>query len=73
MNQPETLLDSAERVLALLKEHQTDALVIGAVALAAHHYVRFTEDLDLATNADSLTFRKIAAALVGPRDLAQSK
>lgn len=63
MNQPETLLDSAERVLALLKEHQTDALVIGAVALAAHHYVRFTEDLDLATNADSLTFRKIAAAL----------
>jgi hypothetical protein len=63
MNPPETLLDAAECVLAVLKEFQTEAVVIGAVALAAHQYVRFTEDLDLALNADPRTFRDIAAAL----------
>jgi hypothetical protein len=63
MNRPETLLDDAERVLATLGGFQIDAIVIGAVALAAHHYVRFTEDLDLAMNADRQTFRDIAEAL----------
>lgn len=52
-NHPESLLAAAESVLAVLREFQTDALVIGAVALAAHRYVRFTEDIDLATNADA--------------------
>ncbi len=65
MSHPETLLDAAESVLEVLKEFQTDAVVIGAVALAAHHYVRFTEDLDLAMNADRSTFRNIAEALRG--------
>lgn len=63
MNHPETLLDAAESVLAVLREFQTDAVVIGAVALAAHHYVRFTEDLDLAMNVDRPTLRDIAEAL----------
>jgi hypothetical protein len=63
MNRPETLLDAAESVLAVLREFQTDAVVIGAVALAAHHYVRFTEDLDLAVNAERPTFRDIAEGL----------
>ncbi|MGB0578728.1 MAG: hypothetical protein ACPGVU_03405 [Limisphaerales bacterium] len=65
MSHPETLLDTAESVLEVLREFQTDAVVIGAVALAAHHYVRFTEDLDLAMNADQPTFRNIAEALRG--------
>jgi hypothetical protein len=35
-----------------LAQHHLDAVVIGAVALAAHHYVRQTDDLDLGVNAD---------------------
>lgn len=63
MSDPEALLDAAERVSSVLSELQTDSVVIGAVALAAHHYVRFTEDLDLAINAESPAFRAIADAL----------
>ena len=63
MNHPENLLATSESVLAVLREFHTDALVIGAVALAAHQYVRFTDDIDLATNADCSTFQKIAEAL----------
>ena len=34
-------------LVADLKEHQIDYLVIGAIALMAHGYQRFTEDIDL--------------------------
>jgi hypothetical protein len=40
MSDPEKLLLTAEAILAILVRHQVDAVVIGAVALAAHHYVR---------------------------------
>lgn len=63
MNPGESFLDAAESVLKTLSDFQIDAVVIGAVALAAHHYVRFTEDLDLALNADRQTFRNVAEAL----------
>ena len=42
------LLDTAERVAAILLENGVHALVIGAIALAAHRYIRFTRDIDLA-------------------------
>ncbi|MEM6885354.1 MAG: hypothetical protein AAF571_09995 [Verrucomicrobiota bacterium] len=48
MNEPSDAIRMAEDIANLLKAHQTDTIVIGAVALAAHHYARFTEDIDLA-------------------------
>lgn len=41
-------LELAGEVTSLLREEHTRALVIGAIALAAHGYVRGTEDVDLA-------------------------
>ena len=63
MSQPDDLLRAAEKVLAVLARHHLDAVVIGAVALAAHHYVRQTEDLDLGVNADLPTLRAVVTSL----------
>jgi hypothetical protein len=46
------LLHTAEHVADLLAKNGLDSLVIGAVALAAHRYIRYTQDFDLAVNAD---------------------
>ncbi len=46
-----------------LAQHRVDAVVIGAVAMAAHHYVRFTQDMDIGVDADVPTLRSIASAL----------
>src|SRR6266550_2905030 len=37
-----------------LKEHRIDYMVIGAVALLAHGYPRFTEDIDLVLTPEGL-------------------
>lgn len=63
MNRPDDLLQAAEEILAILAVHRLDAVVIGAVALAAHHYVRQTEDLDLGVNADLPALRAVAESL----------
>jgi len=63
MSGPDALLRKAEEVHALLRRHRLDAVVIGAVALAAHHYVRHTDDLDLAVNAELGPLREVLAAL----------
>ncbi len=63
MNDPEAILRAAEDVIGILKGHRLDAVVIGAVALAAHHYVRQTEDLDLGVNADLPTMRALTVSL----------
>jgi hypothetical protein len=63
MNNPDDLLQAAEEILAILARHQLDAVVIGAVALAAHHYVRQTEGLDLGVNADLPALRAVAGSL----------
>lgn len=47
-----------------LDEHGIDYIVIGAVALLAHGYPRFTEDIDLVMTADGL--QKFHEELVGP-------
>jgi hypothetical protein len=39
-------LPSAERVASLLIANGAPAIVIGAVALAAHRCIRHTEDID---------------------------
>lgn len=46
-----------------LDEHGIDYIVIGAVALLAHGYPRFTEDIDLVMTADGL--QKFHEELVG--------
>jgi len=61
--QLETNLQVAERIAALLAERNLPAVVIGAVALAAHGYVRFTEDIDVGVNADLKQMRNITEAL----------
>lgn len=63
MEDSEALLHAAEDVLGLLQKHGIDAVVIGAVALAAYHYVRQTEDIDLGVNADLSGLRALAASL----------
>ena len=63
MNEPESILSTAEAVIGVLKHHRVDAVVIGAVALAAYHYVRQTDDIDLGVNADLKTMRALTEAL----------
>lgn len=63
MSHPNDLLRTAEEVLAILARHPLDAVVIGAVALAAHNCVRQTEDLDLGVNADLPTLRAVVESL----------
>jgi len=50
-------------VVADLKEHEIDYVVIGAVALLAHGYPRLTEDIDLVFTAEGLN--KFHEQLIG--------
>ena len=52
MSDPEEVIRAAEEVAGILESRGVGAMVIGAVALAAHGYVRFTEDLDLGVNTE---------------------
>jgi hypothetical protein len=63
MSDAESNLRAAERVAALSVQNGVPAVVIGAVALAAHRYVRHTEDIDLGVDADLPKMRALAAAL----------
>jgi hypothetical protein len=63
MDKPETMLQAAERVFVILQRHRVDAVLIGAAALAAYHYVRQTHDVDLGVNADLPTLRAIVKTL----------
>ncbi len=64
MADAESNLQAAERVASLLVENGVPAVVIGAVALAAHRYVRYTADIDLGVDADLPKMRELAAALL---------
>ena len=63
MTDPDAVIRAAEEVNDILESRGVGAVVIGAVALAAHGYVRFTEDLDLGVNTDLGTLNKVAEAL----------
>jgi hypothetical protein len=65
MSQADDILLASEAILAILAEHRIDAVVIGAVALAAHRYVRQTRDLDLGVNADLPSLRAVVESLKG--------
>lgn len=63
MSDAESNLRAAEHIVSLLVENGVPAVVIGAVAMAAHRYVRHTEDIDLGVDADVPKMRALAAVL----------
>ena len=58
MGGPEQIIQAAEEIAGIPESRGVGAAVIGAVALAAHGYVRFTQDLDLGVNTDLSTLRR---------------
>lgn len=58
-----TNLQVAERIAGMLAGSNIPVVVIGAVALAAHRYVRFTEDIDLGVIADLAGMRRLVESL----------
>ena len=50
-------------LLATLRRHEVDFVVIGAFALAPHGYVRATADLDIVPDPEPANLRRLAAAL----------
>jgi len=48
------LNNALDQIVADLREHEIDYVVIGAVALLAHGYPRFTEDIDLVLTPEGL-------------------
>ncbi len=63
MLDPELMLQAAEEVAGILQAHHIPAVVIGATALAAYHYARQTEDIDLGVNADLPAMRAVVQSL----------
>ena len=62
-NQISPAIREAETIALLLAEEGLECLVIGAIALAVHRYVRFTEDVDLGVNADLGQMRRLVEVL----------
>jgi hypothetical protein len=60
------LLDEAEAVAGALAEQGMRVLLIGAGAMAAHNYVRFTRDLDLAVAVSTSALSELARHLRSP-------
>jgi hypothetical protein len=63
MANPDEVIRAAEEVAGILESRGVGVVVIGAVALAAHGYVRFTEDIDLGVNTDLGTLGRVADSL----------
>lgn len=61
-NRPD-IIAAAEDIMGVLRSHRIDAVIIGAVALAAYNYVRQTDDMDIGVNASIATLRELASAL----------
>jgi hypothetical protein len=57
------LLETTERIASLLASEGIEVVVIGAAALAAHRYVRYTEDIDLAVNVPIRDLQAVSEAL----------
>ena len=63
MPRPPDLLDATEQIADLLDRQGIHAIVIGAAAMAAHRYVRHTEDVDLGVNIAVRDLPKVAELL----------
>ncbi len=59
----QTPIELAERVAQLASKLGIETALIGAYALAAHHYVRGTDDVDLATNIELADLRRLQVAV----------
>ena len=60
MSEGERTLAAAEAVTTLLATAGVGAAIIGAAALAVHHYARSTEDLDLAVGVEPRRLAELA-------------
>lgn len=56
-------LREADRIAGLLAGEGLPVVVIGALALAAHGYLRFTQDVDLGVDADLRQMRRLVEVL----------
>lgn len=63
MSGPEDLLDETERIAAVLEQRTIRCMMIGAAAMAAHGYIRHTEDIDLAINIAICDLASVADSL----------
>lgn len=63
MSESHDLLAAAEDISVVMEKMALTPLVIGAVALAAHHYIRFTQDLDFAIDATLSQFQDLGGRL----------
>lgn len=59
---PDRVFDGQE-ILRVLLAHQVDFLVVGAVAVQAHGYIRSTLDLDIVVRPSALNLSRLAEAL----------
>ena len=64
MEESEAILRVAEEIVVLLRQHEIEAVVIGAVALAAYPYGRQNEVIDLGVNADIASLRRVVDSLI---------
>jgi hypothetical protein len=62
MQDPDRVFD-AQEILRVLAVHQVDFLVVGAVAVQAHGYIRSTLDLDIVARPSVLNLSRLAEAL----------
>jgi hypothetical protein len=56
-------IELAERVAQIARGLGIETVLIGAYALAAHHYVRATNDIDLAANVELVLLERLEVAL----------
>ena len=64
------LNNALSRLVTDLRDHNIDYVVIGALALLAHGYPRFTEDIDLIVSPEGL--ERFHQELIKIRGLAQA-
>lgn len=59
----ENALREAEAIASFLADEGVECVVIGAIALAVHRYVRHTQDVDLGVNADLKQMQRLVEVL----------
>ncbi len=63
MSAVQSNIEAAEKIVGLMRSHGVQPVLIGAIALAAHRYVRHTTDIDFGVDADINTMRILASCL----------
>lgn len=63
MNGPQNLSDDLKELVALLKSHKVEFLIVGAHALSFYGVTRFTQDLDVFLNRTAENIARLKDAL----------